>query len=99
MPADQHVGAEVEILLGAMACDCRREGCSKSAPDLGTFAPWFNLPELKSFHRKKERRGQAGPEGVTVEIGAMQQIPVRAHIMSSKRRAGTGSLRDDSSVL
>src|SRR3569833_3081545 len=98
MAADEHVGAEVEILLDAVACDSWRESRPQSVPNLGFFAPGINLLDLHRVHGKQEGRGQAGPERVAAEVGSVQRIPMRAHVVSRKGRARVLSFRDDTFV-
>ncbi|WP_157043526.1 hypothetical protein [Nitrobacter hamburgensis] len=94
MPTHKHVGAEIKILLDAVARDRCGERRPQTAPDLDSFAPRFDFANLESVHYKKERSCHVGPESASAEVGVMQHVPTGPHVMSGKRVARISSFRD-----
>ena len=75
MSAEKQVGAEIEILLPAMACDIRRVGHPKSSPQLITLVPGSDLLDSEVRHREMERCREVRPKSVPVEIRPIESVP------------------------
>ena len=73
--AEQKVGAKIEVLLPAMACNIRRVGHAKSSPQLVMLVPGSDLLNIKTGHRKMERSRQVCPKSVPVEIRPIESVP------------------------
>jgi hypothetical protein len=54
LPAEQKIGAKVEVLLPAMACDVRRICHSQAPPQFVTLVPGSDLLNIETGHREME---------------------------------------------
>src|SRR4029079_6109756 len=81
-----------------MRCDSLGKFGAEHAPCLVPLGPGLDLVNPDSFSRQKERRRQIQPKSIAVEIGAMQRIPGRRHLMACKSSARIVALGHDTAV-
>jgi hypothetical protein len=84
MTTQQQVRTEVEILVQAMAMDGVREAHAQAAPLLVPLGQRGDLCDPESRQGHEEGRIQIGPHGIAVEIGALQRVPGRVHLVVVK---------------
>src|SRR5262249_22766828 len=98
------VAAELEFLVKeenlnlAMGVDRAGEKETQHAPCPLPLLPGRGLLDAESIHRKGKGSREVSPQGFAVEIGAMQRVPGRVHLVPGKRVPGRKPLRDYGSV-
>jgi hypothetical protein len=99
MPAKQKVGAEVEILLPAVARDVLWVRDTQPSPQLITFMPGFYFLESETGHREVKRRCQVCPKSIAVEVGSIENIPCSIDRFALCVLRGMGPLFDNGAPL
>src|SRR5688572_7517085 len=85
MAAQHQIVREEKILSEAMRLDRARKVGAQHAPRLFAFPPRLGLLDSHAVHRKEKGRREIGPQGLAVEIDAMQRVPGRIHLMTGER--------------
>ena len=88
VPAQQQIIAEKEVLHPAVRRNRVRKFGAENAPCLVLFDPRLDLVDADSLLRQQERRRQIEPQGVSVEISAVQRIPSSSSSHGRRRRPG-----------
>src|SRR5215831_5536510 len=93
MSAKHQVVSEKEILNEAMSLDRPRKVRTQDAPRLCPLLPWLDLLNSYVAHPQKEGRREIGTERLAVEIGEMERVPGRMHLVTCEGISGRASLR------
>src|SRR5262249_48869714 len=96
--AQHQILAEEEILDEAVRLDGAGKTGAQHAPRLEALAPWLGLLDLHAVQREKKGRGEIGPESLAVEVGTMERVPRRAHLMTGKRVSGSATRGDQRAI-
>jgi hypothetical protein len=85
VPAKSQILAEEEILHEAVSLNRAWKISPQDAPRLAAFLPRLDFLNTNAVHPKDEGGRKISPQSFTVEVGTMQRIPRRTHLMTSKR--------------
>src|ERR1700737_800609 len=98
MAAEPQILAEEKILNEAVRLDRTRKVCAQNPPRLRAFPPALCFHDLHAIHREKKWRGEIGPYGFAIEIGTMERVPRRVHLVARERVLRRTALRNYCSI-
>jgi hypothetical protein len=83
--AKSQILAEEEILHEAVCLNRAWKVSPQDTPHFTAFLPRLGFPNTNALHPKDEGGREISPQSFAVEVGTMQRIPRRTHLMTGKR--------------
>src|SRR5262245_17245942 len=93
MSAKHQIVTEKEVLNEAVGLYRPRKVRTQDAPRVRPLLPWLDLLNSYVAHPQKEGRREIGTEGFAVEIGEMERVPRRMHLVTCEGISGREPLR------